>query len=65
MMARLLLPHEAKGIPICLQRNGGSKAILTFPQKPVAEGVQNVNKDAFKGDHRVLLGGMAVSSGVN
>ncbi len=37
--ARLLLPNEAQGIPVCLQRTGRAKAVFALPQKPVKEGV--------------------------
>lgn len=26
-----LLPHKAEGVPVCLQRTGRTKAVLTFP----------------------------------
>jgi len=65
MTARLLLPHQAQGVPVCLQRTGRTKAVFTLPQKPVEEGVQNIDRDAFEGGHRVLLGKLAVSSGID
>ena len=43
VVARLLFPYKAEGIPICLQRTGGTEAVLTFPQEPVEEGIQNVD----------------------
>ncbi len=36
---RHLLPHEAQGVPIRLQRASRTKAILALHQKPVEEGV--------------------------
>ncbi len=62
--ARLLLPHEAEGVPVCLQRTGRPKAVLALPQKPVEEGVQNIDGDVFEGGHRVLLGELAVSGSI-
>ena len=61
MTTRFLLPHKAQGVPVCLQRTGRTKAILSLPQKPVKESVQNIDRDAFEGGHRVLLGELAVS----
>jgi len=29
--ARLLLPHEAQSVPVCLQRTGRTKAVLALP----------------------------------
>ena len=58
---RFLLPHKAQGVPVCLQRIGRTKAILPLPQKPVEESVQDIDRDAFEGGHRVLLGELAVS----
>jgi len=63
--ARLLFTHKAQRVPVCLQRTGRTKAVLTLPQKPVEEGVQNVDRDAFEASHRVLLGELAVSGGVD
>ena len=65
MTARLLLPQEAEGVPVCLQRTGRTKTVLALPQKPVEEGIQNIDRDAFEGGHRVLLGELAVSGGVD
>jgi len=62
--ACLLLPHQAQGVPICLQRTGSTKAVLSLPQKPVEECVQDVDGDAFEGGHRVLLSELAVSGGL-
>ncbi len=62
--AGLLLSHQAQGVPVCLQRTGRTKAVFALPQKPVEEGVQNVDRDAFEGGHRVLLGELAISGGV-
>ena len=59
--ACFLLPHKAQGIPVCLQRTGRTKAILPLPQKPVEESVQNIDRDAFEGGHRVLFSVMAIS----
>lgn len=63
--ARLLLPHEAQGVPVCLQRTRRTKTVLALPQKPVEEGVQHIDGNALKGGHRVLLGELAVSGGVD
>ena len=63
--ARLLLPHEAEGVLVCLQKTGRTKAVLALLQKLVGEGVQNIDRDAFEGGHRVLLGELAVSGGVD
>lgn len=65
VMARLLLPQEAEGVPVCLQRTGHTKAILALPLQPVEEGVQNIDRDAFEGGHGVLLGEMAVSGSID
>ena len=43
VVARHLFPYKTQGIPICLQRTSGTKAVLTFPQELVEEGMQNVN----------------------
>jgi len=43
VVARLLFPYNAEGIPTCLQRAGGTKAVLSFPQEPVEESIQNVD----------------------
>lgn len=63
--ARLLFPYETQGVPVCLQRTGRSKAALALPQKPVEESVQNVDRDAFEGGQRILLGELAVSGRVD
>ena len=63
--ACLLLPQEAEGVPVCLQRTGRTKTALALPQKPVEEGVQNIDRDAFEGSHGILLGELAVSDGVD
>ena len=41
--ARHLFPYKTQCIPICLQRTGGTEAVLTFPQEPVEKGIQNVD----------------------
>lgn len=63
--ARLLFPYEIQGVPVCLQRTGRTKAALALPQKLVQESVQHVDRDAFKGGYRVLLGVLAVSGRVD
>lgn len=65
MMARLVLPHEAEGLPVCLLRTGRTKAVLALSQKPVEEGVQNIDRDAFGGGLRIFLGELAVSGDVD
>ena len=59
--ACFLFPHKAQGIPVCLQGTGRTEAVLPLPQKPVEESVQDIDRDAFEGGHRVLLGELAVS----
>ena len=61
----LLLPHEAEGVPVCLQRAGGTQPVLSLPQKPVEEGVEDVDRDGFEGGHRILLGVITVPGGVD
>ena len=63
--ACLLLPYQAQVVPVCFQRIGCTKAVLALPQKPVEEGVQNVNRNAFESAHRVLLDKVAVSGSAN
>ena len=64
MIARLLLPHRAQSVPVYLQMTDRTKATLTLPQKPVEEGVQDINRDVFEGGKRVLVE-FAVSTGVD
>lgn len=63
--ARLLLPYEAQGVPVSLQRTGRTQAVLALPQKPVEEGVQDIDRDAFESGYRVLFSKLAVSGGID
>lgn len=63
--AGLLFPQETEGVPVCLQRIDRTKTVLAHPQKPVKEGVQNIDRDTFEGGRRVLFGKLAVSCGVD
>ncbi len=65
MTARLLLPHKTPGVPVRLQRTGGTDALFALRKKPVEKGIQHIYRDAFEGGRRVLLGELAVSSGID
>ena len=65
LLTRLLLPHEAEGVPVCLEGTDRTEAFLSLPQKPVPEGVQDIDGDGFEGGPGVFLGKSAVSGAIN
>ena len=65
MTARFLLPYKTPGVPVRLQRTGCTNALLALRKKPVEKGIQHIYRDAFEGGRRVLLGELAVSSGID
>lgn len=61
-IARLLLSHQAKHIPICLQSAGRTHGILSTGEYPVKEDVEDVDRNLLESRKRVFHTEFAVSA---
>ena len=65
MTTRLLLSHKTQNVSICLQRIDRIKTILSLSQKSIKESVQNIDRDVFESDHKILFDELTIFDNID
>lgn len=56
----LLLPHQAKHVPVCLEGAGGTQSCAALTERPVEKVMKDLDGECFQGCERILMGIMTL-----